>query len=54
MSNSSEDQLEWWRTTERVIDQIPEISDAVMAIQGKPIFQINYSDFLHSEKTRQY
>ena len=33
MSNSSEDQLEWWRATERVIDQIPEISDAVMAIQ---------------------
>ena len=34
MSNSSEDQLEWWRMTERVIDQIPEISDAIIAIQG--------------------
>ena len=48
MSNSSEDQLEWWRATERVIDQIPEISDAIMAIQGRFLFY--FKNFLKNLK----
>ena len=34
MSSSNDDVLEWWRTNERVVDQIPEISDAIMEIQS--------------------
>jgi len=34
MSSSNDDALEWWRTNERVVDQIPEISDAIMEIQS--------------------
>ena len=47
MSNSSEDQLEWWRMTERVIDQIPEISDAIIAIQGR--FLLIFRKFLKTQ-----